>query len=296
MAKDKVITLGPNELPNLVSSYHLDGCNYLQWAQYICTTLKGRKKLSHIEGNGLPRDDPKFEAWDDEDSLIMTWLWNSDFGNKLKLYIWENLIETYSMKEGSAACYDIESKIFNSRQGTLSVIEYYGTLNGLWIELDQYQGLKMCKADSVAYTRLVERGRIFKFLHDLNFEYDPIRVQILETRRSIMLDKGNSNTGSAMVTRKGATKGSTSEEKPFTRRHTKDTCYKRYGKEKVLERMGGNKGSTQMWVNQTTSNKENRVEHPSPSQLDQDIQAFSKKEMDRLRALPNSTSLLVHVV
>ncbi|RDX82741.1 hypothetical protein CR513_36426, partial [Mucuna pruriens] len=77
MAEDKVITLGPNELPNLVSSYRLDDCNYLQWAQYIRTTLKGHKKLSHIEGNSRPRDDPKFEEWDDEDSLIMTWLWNS---------------------------------------------------------------------------------------------------------------------------------------------------------------------------------------------------------------------------
>ncbi|RDX72448.1 hypothetical protein CR513_48070, partial [Mucuna pruriens] len=146
MAEDKVITLGPNKLPNLVSSYRLDSRNYLQWAQYIRTTLKGRKKLSHIEGNDPPRDDPKFEAWDDEDSLIMTWLWNSmtpEINRNYMFYssaceICENLIKTYSMKEDSAACYDIERKIFNSRQRTLSVIEYYGTLNGLWIELDQY--------------------------------------------------------------------------------------------------------------------------------------------------------------
>ncbi|RDX72570.1 hypothetical protein CR513_47930, partial [Mucuna pruriens] len=72
MVEDKVITLGLNELPNLVSSYRLDNHNYLQWAQYILTTVKGRKKLSHIEGNDLPRDDPKFEAWDDDNSLIMT--------------------------------------------------------------------------------------------------------------------------------------------------------------------------------------------------------------------------------
>ncbi|RDY05835.1 hypothetical protein CR513_10276, partial [Mucuna pruriens] len=32
----------------------------------------GCKKLSHIEENSPPRDDPKFEAWDNEDSLIMT--------------------------------------------------------------------------------------------------------------------------------------------------------------------------------------------------------------------------------
>ncbi|RDX80702.1 hypothetical protein CR513_38720, partial [Mucuna pruriens] len=102
MAEDKVITLRPNELPNLVSSYHLDDHNYLQWARYIRTTLKGR---------------------------------------------------------------------------TPSVTEYYRTLNGLWIKLDQYQGLKMCKIDSIAYTGLVERRRIFKFLHGLNSEYNPIRSE-----------------------------------------------------------------------------------------------------------------------
>ncbi|RDY10340.1 hypothetical protein CR513_05148, partial [Mucuna pruriens] len=119
---------------------------------------------------------------------------------------WENLIETYSMKKYSIACYDNESKIFNFRQETLSITEHYGTLNGLWIELDQYQGLKMYKADSIAYTGLIERERIFNFLHDLNSEYDLIRVQILgkeklpslfeseETRRSVMSDKENSNT------------------------------------------------------------------------------------------------------
>ncbi|RDY05147.1 Copia protein, partial [Mucuna pruriens] len=96
-----------------------------------------------------------------------------------------------------------------------------------------------------------------------------------------------------MVTRKGPTKRSTSKGQSFTKsscgeyctyckrpRHTKDTSYKLYGKEKVLEQMGGNKGSTQMWVNQTTFDKENEVEHPSTSQLDQNIQAFiSKKQL-----------------
>ncbi|RDX77314.1 hypothetical protein CR513_42577, partial [Mucuna pruriens] len=175
MVEDKAIILGPNELPNLVGPSQVDDRNYLQWTQYIHTMLKKRKKLSHIE------------AWDDEDSLIMTWLWNSmtpEISRNYMFYsfvheIWENLIKTYSMKKNSTTFYDIESKIFNSRQGTLSITEYYGTLNGLWIKLDQYYELKMCKADSIAYTGFVERGRIFKFLHGLNFEYDPIQVQIL---------------------------------------------------------------------------------------------------------------------
>ncbi|RDX94266.1 hypothetical protein CR513_23369, partial [Mucuna pruriens] len=113
--------------------------------------------------------------------------------------IWENLIETYSMKKDFVACYDIKSKVFNSRQETLSVTEYYETLKGY----------------GSSWTR-----RIFKFLHGLNSKYDPIRVQILDklkilslfevfstmrdeqTRRSVMLDKGSSNMGFAMVPQK----------------------------------------------------------------------------------------------
>ncbi|RDX78012.1 hypothetical protein CR513_41773, partial [Mucuna pruriens] len=172
----------------------------------FCITLEGCKKLSHTEGTDPPRDDLKFEAWDDEDSLIMTWLRN---------FMTPKIRWNYMF--------------YSSR----------------------------CKADFIAYIGLIERGRIFKFLHDLNSENDLIRVQILrkeklpslsETQRSVMLDKGTSNIGSAIVIGKGFTKRSTSD-------------------------------------------KENLVEHPSTLQLDQDIQAFSKEEMDRLRALLNSTRI-----
>ncbi|RDX58551.1 hypothetical protein CR513_62127, partial [Mucuna pruriens] len=86
--------LRPNEIPNLVGSFRLD-------AQYISTSLKGCKKMSHIEGDVPPRDDPKFEAWDDEDSLTMTGLWNFMTPKLSRNYmfyssvreIWENLIE-----------------------------------------------------------------------------------------------------------------------------------------------------------------------------------------------------------
>ncbi|RDY13935.1 hypothetical protein CR513_01057, partial [Mucuna pruriens] len=188
---------------------------------------QGYKKLSHIKENDPPRDDPKFEVWDEYyetlnglwieldqyqglkmckvDSIAYTRLvergrifkflhgLNSKY-NPIQVQILgkeklPSLSKTYSTKKDSIACYDIESKIFNFRQGTFLVIEYYETLNGLWIELDQYQGLKMCKIDSIAYTRLVEKGRIFKFLHGLNSKYNPIRVQILGKEKLPSLSK-----------------------------------------------------------------------------------------------------------
>jgi len=131
----------------LQSNYRIDGNNYLQWAQLVRATLKGKKKLNHLEGNPPAKTDSKYEDWDDEDSLIMTWLWNSmtlEISRNCMLFsaakeIWKNLCQTYSMKKDTAACYEIENKIFHTSQGSLSITSYYGMLNGLWVELDQYQ-------------------------------------------------------------------------------------------------------------------------------------------------------------
>ena len=104
--------------------------------------------------------------------------------------IWENLSKTYSMKKDTATCYKIENKVFNTKQGSLSITNYYGTLNGLWIKLDQYQDLKMTSTvDSTTSTQFIEKMRIFKFLNGLNFEFDLIRVQILGKEKLSSLSK-----------------------------------------------------------------------------------------------------------
>ncbi|GMP34630.1 hypothetical protein CsSME_00007420 [Camellia sinensis var. sinensis] len=51
--------------------------NYLKWSQFVRTFLKGKGKLSHLLGTGPKPEDPKFTEWDEEDSMVMFWLWNS---------------------------------------------------------------------------------------------------------------------------------------------------------------------------------------------------------------------------
>ncbi|XP_052734065.1 uncharacterized protein LOC128196618 [Vigna angularis] len=51
--------------------------NYLKWSQIIKTILKGKGKISHLTGDASDETDPKFKSWDEEDSMIMAWLWNS---------------------------------------------------------------------------------------------------------------------------------------------------------------------------------------------------------------------------
>src|SRR6266487_2360674 len=178
-AKDFVIQKG----------YWLHGeKNYFQWSQLIRQTLKGCDLIDHLEGDPPVVTAPNFSSWDKDDSVIITWLWNSispEISRNCMFLstaraIWDYLSCSYSMKQDMSACYDLKRKIFNSKQGNLPVTEYFGALNALWIELDQYQNLKMeCSNDAAILNAVVERDRIFDFLAGLNVEFDPIRVQIL---------------------------------------------------------------------------------------------------------------------
>ncbi|KAL1368337.1 hypothetical protein AAHE18_02G114100 [Arachis hypogaea] len=322
MVDDKTAPLvSSNDLPVLQGSYHFDGRNYLQWSQLVRITLKGRKKLNHLKGNPPATTDPKYEAWDDVDALVMTWLWHSMIPEISRNYmffhtakkIWNNLSQAYSMKKVTVAYYEIENKIFNTKQGSLSVTDYYGTLNHLWIELDQYQNLTIqCTPDSTTLTQFIERIRIFKFLSGLHSEFDPIRVQILgkenipslselfhivrgeETRRSVMLEGENSIDGSALATDKGPLKGPfLSYGKPPSKAHrddrwcsycrktghTKDTFFRFHGKEKILECIGGFKSTIQRCANHTLFDSES-VEDPTISQAAKGAPVLSKEELD----------------
>jgi len=55
----------------------LTGKNYLKWAQLVHRTLKGKGKANHLTDAAPEEEDPRFTKWDEEDSMIMAWLWNS---------------------------------------------------------------------------------------------------------------------------------------------------------------------------------------------------------------------------
>ena len=107
------------ELQNVDSAYRLNGKNYLKWSQLIRTILKGKGKGSHIIGNAPDEADPNFKAWDEEDSMIMAWLWNSmvpDISDtcmflKSAKEIWEAVEQTYSKAKDVAQIYDVKVKI-----------------------------------------------------------------------------------------------------------------------------------------------------------------------------------------
>jgi len=56
----------------------------------------------------------------------------------------------------------LQSRVFNTKHGSLPVSEYDRFFNGLWIELDQYQNLKMYKTDTATHFETLERGEVIQ--------------------------------------------------------------------------------------------------------------------------------------
>ncbi|KAK5845892.1 hypothetical protein PVK06_002134 [Gossypium arboreum] len=58
-----------SEFQNIQVAYRLNEKIYLKWSQLVHTFLKRRGKLSHLLRIGPKEGDPKFDVWDEQDSM-----------------------------------------------------------------------------------------------------------------------------------------------------------------------------------------------------------------------------------
>lgn len=272
--------LPAGELQNINHSYRLNGQNYLKWSQLVRTYLKGKGKSRHLLGTGPKQGDPNFDAWDEEDSMIMSWLWSSmtpEISDTCMFLasakdIWDALYQTYSKAKDAARVYEVKVKTVAAKQGNKTVTEYANMLQNLWQELDHYRVLKTkCSEDAVILKKFIEKDRVYDFLVGLNAEFDQVRIQILgkedvpslnevialiraeESRRGIMLEPVTTD-GSAMVaqdnTNRNQTKDTTQNDPRDNLwctyckkpRHTKARCWKLHGKPPTSSREWSQRG------------------------------------------------------
>ena len=105
------------------TAYQLIGKNYLKWPQLIKTILKGKGKLNHIIGTGPKEVSPSFVSWDEQDSMIMAWLWNSmspKLSDKSMFLpttreIWESIWQIYSKVKDAAQIYELRIKTMSTK-------------------------------------------------------------------------------------------------------------------------------------------------------------------------------------
>jgi len=192
--------------------------------------LKGKRKIAHLTRTGPKPTYPKFEAWDEEDFMIMAWLWNSmipEISDTCMFLattkdIWDAMQQTYSKPRDAAQVYEVKVKTMAAKQGNRIVIEYANQLKALWQELDHYRVIKIeCSQDAVVLKNFIEQDKVYDFLVGLNLDFDQVRIQILgkmkvpcfnevvalvrgeESRRRVMLEPQATDSSTMVASCKG---------------------------------------------------------------------------------------------
>ena len=69
-----------NKNPNLrITTTLFNGTNYLSWSKSATLFLKSKGKIGYVNGTitSLSMRDPEFDKWDQENSLVISWLLHS---------------------------------------------------------------------------------------------------------------------------------------------------------------------------------------------------------------------------
>ncbi|KAH9657194.1 retrovirus-related pol polyprotein from transposon RE1 [Citrus sinensis] len=322
-----------NDSPSLqITTHKLNGQNFLQWSQSVKMFIRGKWKIGYLTGSikEPTEDDPKFQTWDADNSMIMSWLVNSMEQEIGQTYLflptakdlWDVVTETYSDLGNSAQIYDLKTRIRETKQGSQGVTKYYNILKGLWQELDQYyDGEWECAADSAKYKKMLEKERVFEFLAGLSSDLDEVRGRVLgkeplpstrevfsyvrreESRKNVMMG-GSSAENSALISVTpeaplvgGIKSLKKSDEKDrvwcdycHKPRHTRDACWKLHGKPPNLK-------------NNKFSGKHSRgfqvvgENQPTTNTGETESQLFTKEQLEQLyrflnqsQSLPNPSS------
>lgn len=176
-----------------ITSHKLNGKNFLPWSRSVQMVIRGRGKLGYLLGQKQRPDenDPAFQIWDAENSIVMAWLVNSmepNIGQTYLFYqtaaeLWEAVKETYSDLENSSQLFELRNMARNLKQGDMDVTHYFNSLKNLWQELDLFNECEWrCIDDGARYKKLVDKDRIYDFLAGLNKELDDVRGRILGTK------------------------------------------------------------------------------------------------------------------
>ncbi|CAN1819859.1 hypothetical protein LINPERHAP1_LOCUS28873 [Linum perenne] len=155
--------------------------------------ITGRRKGGYLTGavERPEESDPKYQVWNENDNLVRSWLinsMNSNIGENFLLHqtaqeIWEDARDTYSTTDNSSALFEVETQLYNLKQGEMDASEYFNTLGRYWLHLDMYEAQPWDTAkDAKLFKRFIEKKRTLQFLLGLNQSLDDAKSRIMGTK------------------------------------------------------------------------------------------------------------------
>ncbi|KAH9741645.1 protein kinase domain-containing protein [Citrus sinensis] len=104
--------------------------------------VKGKGKMGYLDGStDIPEvDDPSYKIWDEQNSMVMSWLINSMDPHISQSFLflpsardlWDAVTETYSDLGNTAQLYELKCRIHETKQGSDTMTAYYNIMNSLW--------------------------------------------------------------------------------------------------------------------------------------------------------------------
>nr|XP_027186833.1 uncharacterized protein LOC113784769 [Cicer arietinum] len=220
--------------------------------------IRGRKRWGYVTGTKtaptIDKSD-EYEAWEDENCLVKSWLLDSMTKEIRSLFIrlaiakeiWETAKATYSVDQDASRAYQLHREVISTQQNGGSVITYFGKLQRLWQEYDDINSCTMeCPKDVKKYNDMINSQRVYVFLAGLDSHLDGVRGRILATtllpnvqsiyatvcaeanRQDAMLS-GESSNGSAFAVKKYPKKEIRKCNHCNGDNHVMETCFKLHG-------------------------------------------------------------------
>lgn len=190
--------LAASENPGaVIAQVHFNGENFDEWAQAIRTALRVKKKFGFVDGSVQPPSDdaPEYEDWISANSMVTLWILNTvdpkvrkTLANKEDpVELWKEIKDRFSEGNGPRI-HEIKTELAFCRQGTMSVINYFGRLQVLWEDLSNYEKTLVrkcgkCTCDlNTELEKKKEEDRIHQFLLGLDDTvYGGVRTSIIST-------------------------------------------------------------------------------------------------------------------
>lgn len=185
----------PSDGSNSIQVEKLQGStDYRAWRRYMEISLGSKRKLGFVKGTvEKPTDVVQGELWETCNNRVIAWLTQNVSPAIMKSImfmtcakdIWLNLEKRFALTNGSRK-YKIKKDLYEMKQGSRSINDYYTVMKSLWVEIDSLNCLPAVSTLTDDVTKLLEaitlqqdETKLFQFLNGLDEVYTAQRSHFL---------------------------------------------------------------------------------------------------------------------